>query len=184
MVHFMCRARGLNTEDAMVRSRWRERIGMIDDHDECWVGECFFWYRLTRVVPNKFHRAVKRLCVCVCLTLLVGRQEEHPAHKKLSDGVLAWLSVWSVAQMICIWSSWCHCHGATPSSLASVKSRMVCLSGAGLPRLSWKKRPLNVCVCSFWGRCYRDIIDSMTEENSLVAIASVKAYMQWNFAPT
>jgi len=31
-----------------------------------WLGECFFWYRLTRVVPDKFHRAVKRLCVCVC----------------------------------------------------------------------------------------------------------------------
>ena len=30
------------------------------------VGECFFWYRLTRVFPDKFHRAVKRLCVCVC----------------------------------------------------------------------------------------------------------------------
>jgi len=29
------------------------------------VGECFFWYRLTRVVPDKFHRAVKWLCVCV-----------------------------------------------------------------------------------------------------------------------
>jgi len=27
------------------------------------VGECFFWYRLTRVFPDKFHRAVKRLCV-------------------------------------------------------------------------------------------------------------------------
>jgi len=27
------------------------------------------------------------------LTLLVERQEEHPARKKLSDGVLAWLSV-------------------------------------------------------------------------------------------
>ena len=25
------------------------------------VGECFFWYRLTRVFPDKFHRAVKRL---------------------------------------------------------------------------------------------------------------------------
>jgi len=25
----------------------------------------FFWYRLTRVFPDKFHRAVKRLCVCV-----------------------------------------------------------------------------------------------------------------------
>ena len=29
------------------------------------VGECLFWYRLTRVFPDKFHRAVKRLCVCV-----------------------------------------------------------------------------------------------------------------------
>ena len=27
------------------------------------VGECFFWYRLTRVFPDKFHRAIKRLCV-------------------------------------------------------------------------------------------------------------------------
>ena len=42
-------------------------------------------------------------------TLLVGCQEEHPAHKKLSDGVLAWLSVWSVVQMICIWSSFYCC---------------------------------------------------------------------------
>ena len=30
--------------------------------------------------------------------------------KNLSDEVLAWLSVWSEVQMICIWSSWCHCH--------------------------------------------------------------------------
>jgi len=29
------------------------------------------------------------------LTLLVGRQEGHLACKKLSGGVLAWLSVWS-----------------------------------------------------------------------------------------
>jgi len=29
------------------------------------------------------------------LTLLVGRQEGHPACKKLSGEVLAWLSVWS-----------------------------------------------------------------------------------------
>jgi len=29
------------------------------------------------------------------LTLLVGRQEGHPACKKLTGGVLAWLSVWS-----------------------------------------------------------------------------------------
>ena len=29
------------------------------------------------------------------LMLLVGRQEGHPACKKQSGGVLAWLSVWS-----------------------------------------------------------------------------------------
>jgi len=47
------------------------------------------------------------------MTLLVGNQEEHPAHKKLSDGVVACLSVWSVVKMICIWSSWYHCHPIT-----------------------------------------------------------------------
>jgi len=38
------------------------------------------------------------------LMLLVGRQEGHPAFKKLSGGVLAWLSVWSEVQT-CIWPS-------------------------------------------------------------------------------
>ena len=32
------------------------------------------------------------------LTLLVGRQEEHPACKNLSGGVLGWLFVWSEVQ--------------------------------------------------------------------------------------
>ena len=31
------------------------------------------------------------------LTLLVGQQEGHPACKKQSGGVLAWLSVWKLA---------------------------------------------------------------------------------------
>jgi len=52
------------------------------------------------------------------LTLLVGRQEGHPACKELSGGVLAWLSVLSVVQT-CIRPS---CHSL---SLASVKSRLV-----------------------------------------------------------
>ena len=42
-----------------------------------------FWYR-----PSAFS----------ALTLLVGRQEGHAACKKLSGGVLAWLSVWSEVQ--------------------------------------------------------------------------------------
>ena len=77
------------------------------------------------------------------LTLLVGRQEGHPACKKQSGGVLVWLSFWSEVQT-CIWPSWCHCHSL---SLASVKSTLV------LPlwyRLTWvvpDKGPLNGCVC-------------------------------------
>jgi len=38
------------------------------------------------------------------LMLLVGWQEGHPACKKLSGGVLAWLSVWCDVQT-CIWPS-------------------------------------------------------------------------------
>jgi len=34
--------------------------------------------------PTAFH----------ALALLVGRQEEHPACKKTTDELLAWLSVW------------------------------------------------------------------------------------------
>jgi len=48
------------------------------------VGECFFWYWLTRVVLHKFHTAVKRLCVCVCVcvvrfaqNLVLGRGRRH-----------------------------------------------------------------------------------------------------------
>jgi len=65
-----CRACGLNREDAMDRARWRKELGMIDDHDEHeWVnvssgtGSPGFF-------PEKFHRAVKRLCVCVLLACL------------------------------------------------------------------------------------------------------------------
>jgi len=47
---------------------------------------------------------VFRLSVRSALTLLVGRQEGHPACKKLSGEVLAWLSVWSEVQT-CIWPS-------------------------------------------------------------------------------
>jgi len=77
--------------------------------------------------------------------LLVGRQEGHPACKKLSGGVLVWLSVWSEVQT-CICSSGCHCHSL---SLASVKSRLVLLSWYRLTRVVLEKGPLNGCVCVF-----------------------------------
>ena len=43
-------------------------------------------------------------CAFSALTLLVGQQEGHPACKKLSGGVLAWISVRSKVQT-CIWLS-------------------------------------------------------------------------------
>ena len=65
------------------------------------------------------------LVVCVlfafsALMLLVWRQEGHPACKKLSGGVLTWLSVWCEMQT-CIWPSCCHCH----SHLTQVKFRLI-----------------------------------------------------------
>ena len=88
------------------------------------------------------------------LTLLVGRQEGHPACKKLRGGVLAWLFVWSDVQ-ICIWPSRCHCHSL---SLASVKSRLVLPFWYRLTRVVPDTGPLNGCVCACacaWRACVR-----------------------------
>ena len=77
------------------------------------------------------------------LMLLVGRQEGHPACKKLSGGVLVWLPVWSELQT-CIRPSWCHWHSL---SLASVKSRLVLPFWYWLTRVVPEKGPLNGCMC-------------------------------------
>jgi len=98
-------------------------------------------------LTSKVSRYLSILCLCLfafnALTLLVGWQEGHLACKKLSGGVLAWLSVRCKVQT-CIWPSGFHCHSL---SLAPVKSRLV------LPfwyRLTWvvpDRGPLNGCVC-------------------------------------
>ena len=62
-----CQACGLNREDVMDRIRWMKQIRDDWWPRWVWVGECFFWYRLTRVFPDKIQSAVKRLCVCVCV---------------------------------------------------------------------------------------------------------------------
>jgi len=76
------------------------------------------------------------------LTLLVGR-EEHPACKKLSDEVLAWLS--------CLERGANDLYGpadatATPSSFALLKSDRFNFSSASLPRLSGKEAVKRVSV--------------------------------------
>jgi len=71
--------------------------------------------------PGHILNFTRKVSAFSALTLLVGWQEGHPACKKLSGGVLAWLSVWSELQ-IYMWPGWCQCHSL---SLASVKSRLV-----------------------------------------------------------
>jgi len=59
----------------------------------------------TDIVPRTAGLFYYSIFLCFsALTLLVGRQEGHPACKKQSGGVLLWLSVWSKVQT-CIWPS-------------------------------------------------------------------------------
>ena len=111
----------------------------------CWVSSQTFYQ------SSAHYQWIVRECnPFSALTLLVGRQEGHPACKKLSGGVLAWLSVWSAVQT-CIWPSWCHCQSL---SHAAVKSRLVLPFWHRLTSVVPDKGPLNGCVwvreCKEW----------------------------------
>ena len=105
---------------------------------DLYVSSCMLHFISLEMNDGNFLQAA-----CSALTLLAGRQEGHPACKKLSGGVLAWLSVCSEVQT-CIWPSWCHCHSP---SLASLKSRLVLPFWYRLTRVVPDKGPLNGCVC-------------------------------------
>jgi len=79
------------------------------------------------------------------LTLLVGRQEGHPACKNLSGGVLAWLSVWTLQQ--CAELHMAQLMPLHSLSLSSVKSRLVLSFWYRLTQVVLDKGPLNGCVC-------------------------------------
>ena len=53
--------------------------------------------------------------------------------------MLVWLCVWCEVQIVCIWSSWCHCIPKPRYLLHHLNPHWFYLSGAGLPRLSWKR---------------------------------------------
>ena len=134
------------------------------------------------------------------LMLLIGWQEGHPACKKLSGGVLAWLSIWSELQT-CIWPGLCHCHSL---SLASVKSRLVLPFWYWLIRVVPDKWPLNgcVCVCVSWSiglsaaRTMRSfclilwpilwrwcIINRWKNKTIRVQLTAQHTYSCWNWCP-
>jgi len=57
-----------------------------------------YYYQYQRAIILIAEYCYVYLCAFSALTLLVGWQEGHPACKKMSGGVLAWLSVWSEVQ--------------------------------------------------------------------------------------
>ena len=100
-------------------------------------------------MPPVSHQCTEHTCHFSAISFIlfkkysISLQEGHPACKKQSGGVLAWLSVWSEVQT-CIWPSWCHCHSL---SLAPVKSRLVLPFCYRLTQVVLEKRPLNGCCC-------------------------------------
>jgi len=64
-----CQARKMNKVDAVDCCEWRKMIKDVRWSGWVWVGECFFWYRPTLVVPDQ--RPLNGcVCVCVCIILL------------------------------------------------------------------------------------------------------------------
>jgi len=53
---------------------------------------------------NDFGHDDSTINIVMVIIIIIGLQEGHPACKKLSGGVLAWLSLWSKVQT-CIRSS-------------------------------------------------------------------------------
>ena len=58
-------------KDAVDSSKWRKFIKDVRWSGWVWVGECFFWYRPTRVVPEQ--RPLNG-CVCVCVLRMTTTQ--------------------------------------------------------------------------------------------------------------
>jgi len=85
--------------------------------------------------------------------------------------VLAWLSVWIEVQIVCIWSSWCHCIPKPHRLLPHLNPDWFYLSGTGLPRCGWK-RPLNGC-----SYCLCQAKISLGLDTGM----QMSSYFRWNF---
>jgi len=79
------------------------------------------------------------------LMLLVGWQEGHPACKKLSGGVLAWLSVWSEERGADLHMAQLMPLPLTVSCFSKIQIGFTFLVPAH--RVVPDKGPLNGCVC-------------------------------------
>jgi len=151
-VHLQCepkvrRRRRILLEDLFVFSIWlvSERSGWF----YCWW-DCLLVLHLlvgwVSVFPLQRWR--------VALIIVKFGMEEWILGLLFRDEVLAWLSVLSEVQMICIWSSWCHCHPII-SCFVKIQIGLTFLVPPYLG-FSGEKRLLNGCVFwSYGGWCAR-----------------------------
>ena len=102
---------------------------------------------------------------------LGGRKGIWPV-KKLSGGVLAWLSVWSKLQT-CTWPSGFHCHSL---SLASVKSRLVLPFWYRPTQVVPDKGPLNGCVCVCYSRLIGHVRSDLEDDSYCMPLYGLKLF--------
>ena len=100
------------------------------------------WFHDNSTTTTATTATILWLSSVLWLCWLGGRKGIRPV-KKLSDRVLAWLSVWSEVQ-ICTSPSWCHCHSL---SLAPVNPDWFYQNGSAFLVPAYRvcpgKRPLN-----------------------------------------
>ena len=139
---YPCRALFLSSTAAMPVIIYWVGVGCWQNHSHCL--HCLFLVSDGIILLMLYFLTPSVLWRC----WLGGRKGIRPV-KKLSSGVLVWLSVWSEVQT-CIRPGWCHCHSL---SLASVKSRLVFTFLVPAHLGSPGKGPLNVCVYLYY-YCY------------------------------
>jgi len=94
-------------------------------------------------------------------------------------GTVAWLSVWSEVQMICIWSSWCHCH---PVISCSSKIQNSLPFWCWLTQVVLEKRPLYGCSSSRTRR-WEWLQHLITVSSTLQCIDKYYYRMTWKIGP-
>jgi len=75
------------------------------------MAKCTFWYQLTRVGPDRVHRAVKRLCVCAIVDSSMfsfyARQRSYSAYMPWQFRPSVCLSIClSVRPSVCLSHGW------------------------------------------------------------------------------
>ena len=120
-----CQACKMNEEDAIDHCKWRKMIKDVWWSGWVWVGECFFWYWPTWVVPDQ--RPLNG-CVCVCVCAAQKYQKwliacclslfdlMHTLHRKSYCHFsrctwISWLSQFSF--MITLGYKWTHVNYCT-----------------------------------------------------------------------